>query len=361
MKILIVKPSSLGDIVHTFPAVHMIRRAFPNAFISWLVNDNLAGFVELCPDIDETLVFHRKRLGRLRNIPELFKFLGQIREHKFDVVFDFQGLFRSAVFSRASKAALIIGFKHAREGAPLFYNQKVEIPEEVCHAIDKNNLLVQSYIKDERLKPYFPKLKEFDDYVLTADKFCDEGGLDSARPLVAIAPQSRWLTKSWSPEFFAKVADLVYAQIETDFWLLGTEAERPSGELVSKACTVAKPINWMGSTNLGTMVELLRKSSCLLTNDSGPMHISAALQTPVVALFGPTSPDLTGPYGEDNKVFMSGSQCAPCYSRECENKEKLVCHSSLDAAEVAEEIVVRIKAFRESESASRVEESVLQV
>ncbi len=343
MNILIVKPSSLGDIVHTLPAVHALRRTFPNAFIAWLVNDSLAGLVELSPDIDETIIFNRRKMGTLRGCGEIYKLIQQLRERRFDVVFDFQGLFRSGFFARMSGAPLVIGPSDAREGAPWFYHRKVKVPAELRHAVERNNFLVGSYLNNTDLTFNFPVLREYDDCRQAAERLLETYAVPSGRPLVAIAPESRWRSKTWPPAFFAKVMDLVAEECNPVFWLLGTKAEQKTGNKVSSLCRKALPINFMGSTNLGTMVEMLRRSQALVTNDSGPMHIAAALQTPVFAMFGPTEPELTGPYGVGNEVFKGDVGCGVCRKRECTLPEGKRCQDRVSAEEVAQALITKLK------------------
>lgn len=346
MKILIVKPSSLGDIVHTLPAVHMIRKAHPEAIIHWLVNDSLAPIVELSPDIDETILFSRKRLAKLKHVPELFQLIHRLRTERYDAVIDFQGLFRSAFFARMTKAPQIVGFANAREGAPIFYHRKIELPDTLTHAVDKNNYLAQSFIGAGAADPVFPELKRFDDYTRAAEQLLSANHMldDAKKPILAIAPCSRWESKTWPPEFFAEVIKKIHEENRVSIWLLGTAAERPVGETIQSLCEEIPLANFMGETNLGTMVEILRRSAGLVCNDSGPMHIAAALQTPTFALFGPTKPELTGPYGPIHTVFETDMSCRPCRNRVCPLKnENKFCHTQIQPVAVAQAVSNHLK------------------
>ncbi|MGL4855240.1 MAG: lipopolysaccharide heptosyltransferase II [Lentisphaeria bacterium] len=351
MKILVIKPSSLGDIIHTFPAVDALRNKFPNAEIYWLVNDSLAGIVELTPSIDETILFHRQQLGKVKNIRKIFSFLQELKSRNFDIVFDFQGLFRSAFFAKMTGAPEIIGFKNAREFAPLFYTKKIELPPNISHAIDKNNYLVQSYIGDQNINFSFPKLRQFDDCVNAANRLLAQFPNINGKKLIAIAPESRWPSKTWPPEFFAQVIDQIASQTdEFAFWLLGTKDEAKTGSIINELCKVAKPLNFMGSTNLGTMVELLNRSCAMLTNDSGPMHIGAALQIPIFALFGPTDPQLTGPYGNNATVFKGDIGCGNCRKRICNLPQGSRCHEAINSSTVANSMIEKLKLNNERSS-----------
>jgi lipopolysaccharide heptosyltransferase II len=307
-----------------------------------LVNDTFAGLVELSPDIDETILFKRKAMGKLSGIGEIFKLVQQLKQRKFDVVFDFQGLFKSAFFAKMSGAPLVIGPADARECGSWFYSRKVAVPESVTHALDRNNYLVKDYLNNLDMTFNFPELKCYDDCAQAAESLLKRFEVPAERQLVAIAPESRWPSKTWPPEFFAKVMDLVAEECNPIIWLLGTKAEQKSGQNVLEHCRKAHPFNFMGSTNLGTMVELLRRSSALVTNDSGPMHIAAALKTPVFAMFGPTNPELTGPYGEGNQVFKGDAGCGYCRRRECPLPIEKCCKSTLSPEKVAKAVIAEL-------------------
>lgn len=346
MNILIVKPSSLGDIVHTLPVVGLIRRHHPDAVIGWVVNDTYADLLDLCPDIDTRIVFRRKRLGRPRHWLEIFSFLRELRSHKFDVAIDFQGLLRSALIARFSGALRRVGFRNAREGAPFFYTERVLLPANLRHAQDKNVFLARAaFHLPEVNAPLasLPNCSEVD--VGKVRKLRRNHGIPPERPVLAIAPAARWASKRWPPEFFAKVlaeltgsppgeSNLMPAPVVV---CVGTADEREAGDALCALAPDASVINLMGETDLGALAELLRQSAVLLTNDSGPMHLAAAVDTPVVAVFGPTDPGLTGPYGQRHTVFAGECPERPCMARTCP-RGNAECHGAIDPTAVAAEL-----------------------
>jgi lipopolysaccharide heptosyltransferase I len=349
MNILIVKPSSLGDIIHAFPAVHALRVSYPDAFISWLVADNFKGLVELSPDVDEIIIFKRKEMGQLKNFREISKLVHELRQREIDLVFDFQGLFRSAFFSKMSRASQVVGFSTAREFASLFYTRKVTPPPEMTHAIDKNNYLVDHFVVDRALPYHFPQLKTFDDCRKMADTLMDSCGFDLNKTVVAIAPESRWESKTWAPGFFSEVIELVMQETsDVQFWLLGTQAEASTGEEIVSLCKKNGVFNLMGKTNLVTMVELLRSSDALLTNDSGPMHIASALNKKIFALFGPTDPKLTGPYSKSSSIYKGDRGCGPCRKKQCTYPVGQRCQDKVSAIQVANDLIEYIKNNKEN-------------
>ncbi len=282
-----------------------------------MVNDSLSALLELAADVDEIIPFKRRAWSKLKNLPDLIRFLGRLRRESWDCVIDFQGLFRSGICAYlAGEKGKTYGFAQARELAPAFYSRRIEAPDELVHAIDKNIYLVNQVLGcDESWQP--PAFKRSPAVTRDARELMAE--FELAEGMLAVAPASRWPSKTWPAEFFAEVITRVAgaADFAGEFWLLGTADERDVGDQVIALAGDAKISNLMGRTGLAVMVELLRHSSLLLTNDSGPMHIAAALEIPTVALFGPTSPEKTGPYGANHHILRTRVDCAPCFKREC--------------------------------------------
>ncbi len=338
MNILVVKPSSFGDIIHTFPAVDLLRREYPDATITWLVNDSFSGLIDLLPGIDDVIPFPRRRFGKLRHCPEILPFARDLRQRGFDVVIDFQGLFRSGLLTWLTGAPTRIGFRSAREGARMFYTEKVMVPANLTHAVDKNVFLVRSALRLTG-EVRQPPLRQHHDFVKLARQLLHQHRLDQGQGLLAVAPGTRWESKRWPAAFFGKVLDqLAQERPGTAMWLLGSRDEQSVAEEVRTACRVASPVNLAGQTNLGALCELLRASDALLAHDTGPMHLGAALGVPTVALFGSTSPDLTGPYGPGHQVFVGQCPIGPCFRQVCPREEQ-ECVESVQTKRVVDALV----------------------
>ena len=338
MNILVVKPSSLGDIIHTFPAVALIRRRYPEAGIYWVASQAFVGIITLFPAVNGVIVFRRERLGQLRNCPEALTFLRELRQRPYDIAVDFQGLLRSGLITRVSGARRRIGFREAREGARLFYSEKVAVPPTVKHAVDRNVFLVRSALGITEPMS-IPDLVSPREAVEAARELWGRQPFAANGPVLAVAPAARWPSKTWPPAFFAEVISRVAREIEgVRCWLLGTHDERVVADAVAGACSGLKPVNLAGETALATLVELLRGSGVLLTNDSGPMHLAAALRVPTVALVGPTDPELTGPYGDRHAVFRGQCPHSPCRHRRCPLPDR-ACIANVAAADVAAAVV----------------------
>ena len=271
MKILIIKPSSLGDVIHALPTVNLLRRQFPDAHIAWLINAELVSLLKHCPVINDRIEFHRHESGTWLPL------LRQLRRERFDLVLDLQGLLRSGFFSFVTGAARRIGLSDAREGAGVFYNEVV--PVTPMHAVDRY-LLAAKHLGCPATPIEFPL------------------GVGDGRNkrLIALNPLARWETKIWGAENFSALLDRLPADRVV---LVGSGNERDRIETINRG----RARNLAGTLDLYELAELYRQCAVVITNDTGPMHLAAAVGTPVIALFGPTDPALVGPYGPGHIVL----------------------------------------------------------
>jgi lipopolysaccharide heptosyltransferase I len=338
MRVLIIKPSSLGDVVHALPVAAALKRQVPDAHLSWLVSDQFAELVRLSAEVDEVLLFRRREWGRGRQLGSLRQLYRQLRRPGYDLVLDLQGLARSGLCTWLARAPRKVGFAAAREGAALAYRECVTIPAGMTHAVDKNLHLLATALG--RPCPYAaPRFRPQPAADAEALRLLAAQHLAEAGPLLAVAPCSRWPSKSWPPEFFIATLQAVLAEAPpaTGVWLLGSPDERET------AAAIAAPLgprvaNLAGATTFPVMLALLRRTALLLTNDSGPMHLAAALGVPTAALFGPTDPNLTGPYGPAHRVFRSQVPCAPCFQRQCPLPRQ-ICRDDLIAPELVADYI----------------------
>lgn len=211
----------------------------------------------------------------------------------------------------------------------MFYNTSVKVPDAIPHAVDRNiYLLNQALGWDESY--IAPTFKADPKAVNEANSL-----LESTDNLVAICVGSRWPSKNWPPEFFATLTSkLLEAEPKAQAVLVGSPEDESIGAHIMEHVSDDRLTNTIGRTSLPGLVEILSRSNVLVTNDSGPMHIAAALETPTVSLFGPTSPARCGPYGDSHRVFFSNAECRACYNRTCP-LPKQVCYSdSFDVDDV---------------------------
>ena len=323
MRLLIIKPSSLGDIVHTFPAAALLRAALPDAQLDWVANDKLAQMAGLFRGLHRVIHFPRQHLsifkpGVIRN------FVHDLQQDEYDAVIDFQGLLRSGLMAHFARTKLRIGFEKSREGAKYFYTHRVSYPETTHHAAEKNLYLAKCALEimgvavpGGEIEPQLEIPRQWND---SADAVLAQHNIATNARLLAVGCSSRWESKSWPPAFFAETLQLVAKESPNlIIWLLGGSDERARAEAVVQHAKLPNLYNFAGETDLGALTALLARSNALLTNDSGPMHIAAALGIRCVACFGSTSAVLTGPYGPAGRHIVLQSKCphAPCFKRIC--------------------------------------------
>ena len=306
-KILIVKPSSLGDVVHSLPFLNAMKTCFPKAQIHWVIAKGLEGLLEGHPMIDELIIIKKdlwkniSRTGRtLKEIRDLFR---QLRHEKYDIVVDLQGLLRSGLITLATHAPLRIGFSEAREGSRFFYTKKVKAGRDI-HAVDRY-MKVSEELGCDVCDRVFP-------FPFSSSAGSETRTLVGPDPYAVLVPGARWKTKIWPAESFGKVASMLPLKSV----VIGATSDKAIADSVvlhsgEKARSLA------GQTSLRQLIEIMRTAEVVITNDSGPMHIAVALNIPVIAIFGPTSPVRTGPFGKGHVILQSQTECVPCFKRSC--------------------------------------------
>jgi lipopolysaccharide heptosyltransferase II len=325
--ILFIKPSSLGDIVHAMPTCAAIRRAYPKARLTWLVKREWAGLVERIDGVDRVWPVESTLKGWLSQVPLL-------RAERFDLVVDLQGLFRSAAIGWLSGSPLLVGFANGREGSPWLYSRRVPVPQLEIHAVDRYLLVAKAVGAVGSGAPEFRfRIPQADHDEV--DRLLSRSGVTPGTSWVAMNVSARWPTKRWPAASFAEVADRLQQEGCGAVVMIGGPDERADVAAVS-GMMKTPAINLAGSTTVGLLPALLSKASLLITNDSGPMHIAAAAGTPVVALFGPTSAVLTGPYGAGHRVLTGQVPCSPCFSRVCRHSPEMECLHLIKPNNVAE-------------------------
>jgi len=300
--ILIIKPSSLGDIVLALPALTALRRSFPDSRISWLVRPEFAALLENHPHLDEIIPFDRKFLGKVWFHPEalggLVSLIRWLRNGRFDAVFDFQGLFRTASLAWLSGCKKRFGRAGAREFAHIFYTEKVSQGMDCAHLVDYYLKIIRTAgagkINVEFVLPQEPAAAESILRLLTI------GGTAPDHYAVFV-PGSAHRDKCWPTERFAELADKIATQFGLSIVATGTGPEAPIVERLSKKSNV--PItNLAGQTSLSELMALLRDAKLVVSNDTGPGHIAAASGVPLVLMFGRSNPVRVAPYGRKECV-----------------------------------------------------------
>ncbi len=359
-RILLIKPSAVGDVIHALPVLARLRTRYPGACIDWLLNPAIADLVQHHPALSNVVPFDRHLLARLgRSWPAtatLFELVAGLRRARYDLVIDLHGQFRSALLTLASGAPVRLGFdrprkkvqrasrplvesayRHgwtgAREGAWLAYSHRIPIPTLDVHAVDRYLWLGPLLGFDAGPPEFHIPIPEAADERVEA-MLRPHGLLD--RPLAVLVPGTAWESKHWTAEGFAEVGRHL---LRTGYGvvLTGAARERPRCQAVAAACPGACDLS--GRTALSELAALLRRASVCVTNDSGSMHLAAALGRRVVSVFGPTDPVWVGPFGQPEGVVRAGVPCAPCYLRQLRRcSHGHVCMSEVTARMVIERV-----------------------
>jgi len=321
-RIALIKPSALGDIIQTLPVLAALRRRYPQAHIAWLVNRAYEPLLRGHPDLDEVLPFDRgaTRYGLWRAAVNYVRFLRDFRARRFDMVVDLQGLLRSGLFTIASGARRRVGLSSAREGAVWFYTDIVPVADfNAIHAVDRYWLVAEALgVGDGPIEFRLPVGDE--------ERHWAEAALrDCPRPWLAFGVGSRWITKRWPPEHFAALARRAQATFGGTVIFVGGVDEAELAQTTGGQ--LAGPWrNLSGRTSLPQLTALLSLVDAMVANDTGPLHLAAALGRPIVAPYTCTKVGLNGPFGQANRAVETRVSCAGSYIKKC---PRLDCMSEL--------------------------------
>ncbi len=335
-KILLIKLSAVGDVVHMIPVLNKLRRRYPMAQLDWLVTPGIAELLRHNPAITNLIEFEREAWSmpwRLTPFASYARLAAKLRAASYDLVIDMHGQFRTAALTLATGAPARVGFdrprarvwdasprkfpaqarKHAwqgaREGSWLAYTHHIPVPTLDLHAVDRYLNVGQILGLDHEPADFsFPIPQSA---VSRVDALLAEHGAVRAE-IVIMAPGTIWQTKHWATERFAQVAAHFLSK-GLAVILIGSRRERVVCEEV--AALAPGVLDLAGMTSLTELAALIRRSAISITNDSGPMHLAVALDRPVVSIFGPTDPLWIGPYKRADAVLHAELECSPCYLR----------------------------------------------
>jgi lipopolysaccharide heptosyltransferase I len=317
-RIALIKPSALGDIVHSLPVLTALRHRFPHAHITWIVNRGYEPLLRGHRDLDETLPFDRgaRHDGSGRALLSYGRFLADLRRRRFDFVIDLQGLLRSALMVAATGAARRVGLSSAREGAAWSYTDVVTVTDyDNLHAVDRYWRMAEAFGVGDLPKHFYVPVPD------DVRRWADEMLRDCPRPWLGLGVGSRWPTKRWVPEHFAELARRAQGRFGgTALFLGGGDETALAGAVRARLAGPARDLT--GRTTLPQLAAVLERVDVLLANDTGPLHLAAALGRPVVAPYTCTSVRQTGPYGAfggavETKVWCQGSRLRSCGRMEC--------------------------------------------
>ncbi|MBI5232984.1 MAG: glycosyltransferase family 9 protein, partial [Deltaproteobacteria bacterium] len=294
MRVLIVKLSSLGDVVHTLAALHALKKGLgADVKIDWLVEEPSAGMLNSHPMLDEVVVVRKTSL--LRSPFKSLAIAKRLASKRYDMVLDFQGLLKSGVWVFLSRAKRRIGFSGSREFSSIFLNESLPPYDPDMHAVARY-LLLAEYVGVDIKEVLFP-IHIPDEAKGRAQRLLLEQGITHGESFICAVPSARWPTKLWSEKEFARLIRLINKRTGFKSVLVGSTADMEMAERI-KGCCEGSAVSLAGNTGLKELAYILGLGVFTVSVDSGPMHVAAAVGSRVVSLFGPTAPWRTGPYGE---------------------------------------------------------------
>jgi len=336
-EILIIRLSSIGDVIHCTPVARSLKLAWPNCKITWLVGEVSAELVRYNPYVDETIVWSRELFEKhLRSFEyikalELWRNLReQLLGRNFYAVLDIHGLFLTGLIARMLKTDRCIGMSQARELNFLFMTQTTKSLGK--HITDKylgvlKPLGITSV--DHKMIVVVPeKDKQF------AETFLANEGIVGTRKFVVLVLGTTWPSKNWPVELFTQTAQLLFTNFA--IVLCGGKADLELGVKIQNTAHVPV-INAVGKTSILQMAGIIERATAIVSGDTGPLHIAAALGIPSVALFGPTDPSTYAPIGSRNAILYNRHSCSFCHKTICPTGN-FICMSSITPAEVVKKV-----------------------
>jgi heptosyltransferase-1 len=325
--ILIVKLSAIGDVIHALPVAHALKQHFPLARITWVVEKSAYDLLCNNPDIDEIIIFDKPKFksisGLIKYAPDFSRML---KVHQFNLALDLQGLFKSAAITALSGAKQRLGYCNMRE-----LSQWISAP--VCGK-NSDGHIVERYLDVARAvgcevsEVLFP-LNITAEEAARASSAVKQAGLPTGQSYAILAPGTNWPSKCWPAGHFAQLAnELNQAGIIPV--IIGGPGDAPlAAQIIAKA---PKAINLTGKTTLKELAYIIKNANFFVGGDTGPMHLAVAVQTTVIALFGPTDPKRNGPYGQGHIVLTVQDDCRKCWKRQCPDGKQ--CMAGIAVSEV---------------------------
>ena len=317
LKMLVIRLSSLGDILHTLPAFFDLRNSFPDAKIDWLVGISSSFLLSTVRGIDTIHVFDKDTVrlplpGRSTRYP-IRKLIRTLRAEKYDYSIDFQGLLKTALLGFLSGAKTRIGFSKdlVREPpAHWFYHQTEIPPGEPLHVLAQNRMLAELVGAHPVSAPFEPivagKDQSFVDSLIEKEELTN---------FAVINPGGGWPSKIWKSEHYGKLAYRIQTELNLPVVVTTGPGEEYVYEILSAQCREKPPIHLQIS--FLQLIPLLKKAQVLIGGDTGPFHLACALGTAVVGIFGPTSPVRNGPWHDMDEIVTHAMHCSFCYKRKC--------------------------------------------
>ncbi len=339
-KILIIRLSSLGDILHALPAFHSLRGAYPEARIDWLVEHRLAYLLGLVDGIDRVIPIDTRALRvnvlRGESWRRLYEPMRTLRKMHYDVAIDFQGLLKTAWISLLSGARTRIGFSKAlvrERPAHWFYNRTVSAPSVPVHVARLNLFLAEaagahSSALTARLKA------RVEDTQAIEERLAQE----QLSTFIVINPGGGWPTKKWPPARYGALAARIQRELQVPVVVVTGPGEESLYQEIAGQCPGRRPAHF--AVPFLELIPLFQRARLVISGDTGPLHLACALGVPVVAIMGPTSPVRNGPWSENDRVVVHQLPCSFCNGRSCPTSNECM---DIPLEEVFDAVVTRLE------------------
>ena len=313
-KILIFNVNWLGDVIFSSPFIRAVREAFPNSYIACATPPRCKEILQANTRINELIIFDES--GPEKSFFGKMRFAFKLREEKFDIAFILHRSLTRALITFVAKIKIRVGYDTKRRGFLL--TKRLNPPVGDIHRVEYFLKLARAMGADTSKKDYEFFITEPDRK--KTGRILEAEGVDYDDRIVVLNPGGNWNPKRWPIDKFAELADRLIEKYGVKVLITGAEKDRVLAEEISRDMK-NKPISICGKTGIRELAPILERAKLVVSGDSGPMHIAVSVGTNVVALFGPTSPDITGPYGEGNYVVMKKDiGCdVPCYDFSCKD------------------------------------------
>jgi len=316
-RIVLIKPSSLGDIVQTLPVLTALRYRYPQAHIAWIVNRHYEALLRGHPDLSSTISFDREagRESWLQTAAVYRRFFRHLRRQRFDLVIDLQGLLRSGLMAAACRASRRVGFSSAREGAAWFYTDVIDVGNlQTMHAVDRYWRVAETFGAGHLQKQFHVPIPVAD------QAWATETLRGSPRPWLMLAVGARWITKRWPVAHFGALARSAQKAFGGTVVFMGGSDEASLARATAEHLW-GHVLDLTGRTTLSQLGAVLALADAVVANDSGPLHLAAALGRPVVAPYTCTQVRLNGPYGTETGAVEANVWCQGSYRKRCDRLE----------------------------------------
>jgi lipopolysaccharide heptosyltransferase II len=343
--------SAVGDVVRTLPSLAVLRKNFPSASITWMVEEKASDILLGQPDLNEVIVFPRAAWvqslakGRWWSLSrEVTGFIKRLRQKRFDVIFDFHGVLKSGLISMLSGSGIRVGFEKGfcKEMNYLFNNWRVTPPHNRMSRFERNCRLLEGIGLSTENSAFRLSIPPEDlGYI---EGFLKQHDLLAKYPLVALNPgtSEKAIYKRWFPESYARLADRLVKEIGARVILTWGPGERETAErvqsLMKAPCVVSCP------ANLKQLSSIYQHCHLYVGGDTGPMHIASLMGVPVVAIYGPTDPVVNAPYDRSPSVQVRKNVlCSPCRDRNCQKLDCLRAVGYEDVLKAAKDLLLQVK------------------